>query len=345
MNKQTEVRIIDLVNHVVAGGTCEDDVVECKSQLPEDTRRAARQIAGLLNAARGATAIWIVGLDEKAHQVVTVQNGPDPASWLPGVQKYFRGLDPDPQIHTIVTDHGTVTALIFDTERAPYVVTTDGGKGGNLEVPWRSATGTGSATRAQLLSLVVATRALPTVQFINPKLVAAQIGSDDTTLDFTAELFFSASERVFLPRHQWVLSAHTSEWDEGMSANLEMQFYPHWRNGRPPPLQRIRAGTSGIEVTEVNVDDYYEQEHPYGVHVRQAGLIVNGSDSVHLRASAALTSAQARDVKHAADFQLELRMPVDRIDRTVQEKLTLRWINALTGDKQRGELGRWTERS
>lgn len=342
MNKQTEVRIIDLVDHVVSGGRCEDDLIECKREFPTEAKKAARQIAGLLNAARGSMAIWIVGLDEGAHEVVKNQGTVDPANWLPQVTKYFRGLDPNPEVRTVITGHGLVTALLFDTERAPYVVTTDGGSGGDLEVPWRVGTGTRSATRAQLLSLLVSTQAIPTVEVINPTLTAAKSADRDATLDFKADLFVSASERVFLPRHRWQLTAHTSEWEQDAPVPLEMRFTPHWRHGRPPPLQRIRGNPNGPEIKEVRAEDYYESEHPYGVHVRQAGLIINGSDSVKLTASAQLNARQSRSVELAGAFSLELHMPVDRIERSVRVDIPLRWIHP-PDRPTRDEIGRWVE--
>lgn len=80
---RTEVRVQQLVRHVVDGGKCEGDLVDCKSKFPtNDPGRAAKQIAGLLNAARGSAAMWIVGLDEDAHKVVPHSNADGTAQAL-----------------------------------------------------------------------------------------------------------------------------------------------------------------------------------------------------------------------------------------------------------------------
>ena len=72
----------------------------------------------------------------------------DFASWYNKVKAEFDELAPEPISINIPTNGGTVTALCFETDRAPYVVKNPQGGTIQREVPWREATDIKSATRS-----------------------------------------------------------------------------------------------------------------------------------------------------------------------------------------------------
>ena len=110
--------------------------MEAKRQWPTDHRRAARQIAGLANAAAGEPIMWIVGLDEGGHRVCDPGEA-EPSNWWNQVSSRFSEVPPDLTLLRVATPHGPVAALWMETGRTPYVVTTDGVGGVDREVPGR----------------------------------------------------------------------------------------------------------------------------------------------------------------------------------------------------------------
>ncbi len=164
MNLQAvELRARDIIDRVRQGQSVEDGLVELKTDWPAPDQRTARWIAACANAARGEEFIWLIGVDEKGAKVPGANNT-DPANWLPSVRKHFHEVWPELLRHfTIPYDDKSVVVLVFESERAPYIVR----KGECLEVPWRDATNTKSATRGQLLSLLVPISTLPVAEFLN----------------------------------------------------------------------------------------------------------------------------------------------------------------------------------
>jgi len=341
IDSRTEVRVIELVDHVVAGGRCEDDTIDCKTQLDEYTQdsRQPRQIAGLLNAARGRPAMWSIGLDENNHQVVVPTEEPDLARWWPQIQRRFNGIDLDMQSGRVHTDHGIVTVLLFDTSRPPYVINTEGTGNTSREVPWRTATGTHTATRAQLLTLLADASELPDVELISPVLTAERTDHDTVSLRLAADLYFYATGRAVLPKHRWSLRALAAdgEWPDSDPAFLDMTFTPHLL----PTLRR----SSAAEIIRGPSSEYFEAPHPQGVTVRSSGLLINGSDSVRMAASASLNDAQARTVTDAYAFHLTLYMQLDHGDRAITHEITLRHVRSTQLDQEMGEVGRWVSQA
>ncbi len=334
IDSRTEARVIELVDHVVAGGRCEDDTIDCKRQLEAASPKQARKIAGMLNAARFRPTMWLIGLDENAHQVITPADEPDLASWLPQIQRHFAGIDLDMQASRVHTNHGIVTVLQFDSSRPPYVVNTDGAGSASREVPWRTGTSTQTATRAQLLSLLVDAGEVPDVELISPTLIARQYDRDNVRLELHADLYFYANTPAVLPSHRWSLHALADgEWPDHEAARLTMDFSPHIHPNAPstPVTVLMRDGVS----------PNLETPHPQGVTIRASGLIVNGSDSVRLRARTMLNAAQTRTVADAPYFNLTLHMPLDRGERAITHRLRLRHKLSTPQDRDAGELGRW----
>jgi len=159
------LRIIDAIGR---GDPVEDQRVELKAEWPQPDR-AARRLAGHANAARGDKILWVIGVDEE--QGVVGAPAEELANWFPEVATWFDGLTPSLTDLTIPTGGKTVVALLFDTDRAPYVVRnpahgTPGGGGVEREVPWREATQVRSARREDLVRLLVPTATLPEVEIL-----------------------------------------------------------------------------------------------------------------------------------------------------------------------------------
>src|SRR6266498_4292413 len=122
--QQLEARVIDLVDHVLAGGRIEDDLVECKGQWPDQQNpRSTRQLAGAANKARGGPILWIIGLDEDAH-LLTEVHPVDVADWWPAMSSRFDQEAPELEHHLVVHvgERQAVTALRFLTDRSPYLI-------------------------------------------------------------------------------------------------------------------------------------------------------------------------------------------------------------------------------
>lgn len=69
--EEVELWAIEVVDAVLAGQKLEDFRVELKSSWPEP-RKAADRLAGHANAARGSGLLWLIGVDENAHSLKTV---------------------------------------------------------------------------------------------------------------------------------------------------------------------------------------------------------------------------------------------------------------------------------
>jgi len=165
-----------IVDKVEAGQPVEDSRVELKSSWIE-SQKAARRIAGHANAARGAPILWLIGVDEQKG-VVGVDHA-NLANWYGSVKAHFDGLAPQMEDYNVPVRDTTIVALLFETNRAPFVVRNPvhgcrGGGAVSLEVPWREGTSVRSATRADLLRLLSPLQALPNFEVLDGSLHAGQ---------------------------------------------------------------------------------------------------------------------------------------------------------------------------
>jgi hypothetical protein len=169
--QELELRAIECLQRVRDGQRAEGSMFELKASWPDQSQRTARQLAGLANAARGEEVVWIVGVDEDASAVVGASRD-DLATWWPGVRKHFADNVCPEMVHSIDLRDDmsgkSVVVLAFGTDAAPYVVNLPSVKGvaADREVPWREGTSTRSATRGQLLKILVPQISFPTVEII-----------------------------------------------------------------------------------------------------------------------------------------------------------------------------------
>ncbi|CAN5581097.1 hypothetical protein BH24ACT22_BH24ACT22_14250 [soil metagenome] len=159
---------MSVIERVKSGQPIEDARVELKAEWPE-AEKAPRRIAGHANAARGASILWLIGVDEKKSLVGARAN--ELATWFPKVKSHFDGLAPELVDLNVPVDGKTVVALHFETERAPFVVknATFGQRGGGsveLEVPWRDGTSVRSARRSEMARMLSPLASSPEVEVL-----------------------------------------------------------------------------------------------------------------------------------------------------------------------------------
>jgi hypothetical protein len=157
---QIEGRAQEAVEVVLAGDRVEDDLIECKSDWPDESK--VRQLAAHANAARGEPIIWLIGVHENSHEVPSLGILTQ-ADWWAVMSKRFDEVFPELLHVTVHIDEGkTVIALAFATDQAPYVITMGADQGRvEREVPIRVATRTRSAHRHDLIRMLAPAVTVP----------------------------------------------------------------------------------------------------------------------------------------------------------------------------------------
>jgi hypothetical protein len=161
-----EAWALEIVDRLKAGQPIEDSRVEVKRKwIPPE--RAARRLAGHANAARGDAILWLVGLDERDPSTPVVGvDAMEYSTWWSQTSAQFVELAPEVRELNVPTDGRTVVALWIETTRAPFVVknpmrgTPEGGVA-ETEVPWREGTSVRSATRSDLIRILVPAISMP----------------------------------------------------------------------------------------------------------------------------------------------------------------------------------------
>ena len=153
---QIENWALQLIERVERKQPIEDSRVELKSEWIE-YQKGARRLAGHANAARGENILWLIGLDEEKG-ISGVEKEELPV-WINKVQSYFDGIFPSPQDIAIPINGKTVVALLFETDRAPFVIKVpEHGRAKGVpshEVPWREGTQVRTANRSDLIKILV----------------------------------------------------------------------------------------------------------------------------------------------------------------------------------------------
>jgi hypothetical protein len=154
-----------VVEQLRSGQPNEDVRVELKAKWPADAYKAARQIAAHANPAGGEPILWVIGVDQKGIVVGVDHN--ELASWYKQVESQFDELAPGVTDVNVPIEGKTIVALLFDTERRPFVTRSLNSGSVTYEVPWRGATSTRSAKRAELMRLLDSVPRLPKWEAIN----------------------------------------------------------------------------------------------------------------------------------------------------------------------------------
>jgi hypothetical protein len=199
---EIESWVLDIIDRVKTGQPIEDSRVELKSEwIPPE--QAARKIAGHANAARGENILWIIGVDEKGKKISDADIK-DLADWYPQLEKQFDGLAPKLLTDlNIPVEEKTVVALLFETDRAPFVVKNPKGGSPELEVPWREGTRTKSATRSDLIRLLSPIQKLPKFEVLNGSLTS-DIKENFFSLKISLRMYVTirSEAKIIIPFHQ-----------------------------------------------------------------------------------------------------------------------------------------------
>ena len=167
---------LKVLEQLKAGERIEETRVEVKT-IWINPQEAARKIAGHANAARGESILWIFGIDERNSNVVGVKKE-ELAVWWERVMSEFDGSTPTMIDINVFIDGVTVVSLLFETDRAPFVV-----KNPNynkqkdkikFEVPWREGTSTRTAHRTDLLRLLVPIVHKPEIEILGGELTCSE---------------------------------------------------------------------------------------------------------------------------------------------------------------------------
>jgi hypothetical protein len=213
---EIEAWALRVIDQVRAKEPNEDSRVELKADWPVDTSKAARRIGGHANAAGGDPILWLIGVDQALGVRGASDN--DMADWLAKVRAEFDGLMPPLSSDLIIPLEGkTVVALLFETDRVPFIVRNPvfgQPQGGPVqrEVPWREGTGVRSATRDELLRLLVPLARLPTVEILGAALRVTDLhGLRPAAIGWSLDLYLylmpADERRVIIASHACELFA------------------------------------------------------------------------------------------------------------------------------------------
>ncbi|HEY5231515.1 MAG TPA: hypothetical protein VIJ11_11580 [Galbitalea sp.] len=255
--QQLEAAVLAAVDQLKSHNQVEDDRIELKREWPGANK--ARQLAAAANRANGSFVIYIIGVDESNGEIAPT-TGVDPADWWAQISARFDQVAPELRNH-INVHYGNgevVTALLFATDRAPYVVKNEAGHSPEFEVPIREGTRTRSAHRDELLRMLIpavtAPPALLLSAHVSAQWFAAQAtdayrqGRDECTqLSGAAKVFleYSSSSGILLPVHE--MSAELSNGETTVRARVTVRRNP--KGVPPPPTFGVEVRPDGVAVT------------------------------------------------------------------------------------------------
>ncbi len=209
MKKQEiEFRVLDIIDRLEKGQPIEDDKVELKTEWPLDHFKAARRIAAHANCACGEPIMWLIGIDEKSG--VVGADFEELSVWYAKVKSNFdQFLAPNLISLAVPYEGKTVVALVFETERAPFVIKIPAAMGPvTFEVPWREANSTRSARRSDLIKLLYPIQKQPSVEILNGSIelqkamAGIEQGSYQWNLNMMLYFITYSSETVVFPFHR-----------------------------------------------------------------------------------------------------------------------------------------------
>jgi hypothetical protein len=232
-NSEIEYWALSVIDRAARGQPVEDSRVELKSDLI-DAAKAARRIAGHANSSHGETILWLVGVDERRGPCGAKLDAF--ADWWSQVCSQFDGMVPECTSISITYGESTVLAILFETDRAPYVVRNSAGGHVRFEVPWRDGTAVRSASRSDLLRILVPLQKLPRVELLSGSLTAYE-DDKERKWHWNLELWLYAasilSESLVIPFHKCAVSLELRDGLERTSLS-ELRLAPPYRHGGPP---------------------------------------------------------------------------------------------------------------
>ena len=203
---ELETWVVGVLDRAKAGQPNEDFRIEFKAEWPKDIHKAARRLAGHANAAQGDRVLWVIGVEDNGVVVGAKQE--DRATWWPKILARFDEVTPTMlRDMNIPYDGHTVVALLFETDRAPFVVKAEQQQGPiQREIPWREATEVRTARRQDLIRLLAPLVRLPEVELMEVSLTAmkSEWRMTEEWWSFKLVLFITPHrEPVHFPLHKY----------------------------------------------------------------------------------------------------------------------------------------------
>ena len=294
--QQLELIVIKAVERVLSGRSNEDSRIEFKATWPDISK--VRQLAGHANSARSEEIIWIIGVDEKAGKLTNPESQ-DAAQWWAQMSKRFdERIAPELMDLVVpVGNSGAVTALLFQTDRSPYVITVPSVGAVEREVPMRDGTRTRSATRYELLRLLTPAANLPTFAVLDASLRLREEEEEEELrgsvfgwVNFYIEQPIDAS--AFFPEH-------------GMSSSVEA-----YKDG-------LLHHSLNLRVREYR--DVFKRA-PSGITWRRDGAMANGPGVLEISVSA-ITDGLPNPLLAADGYQLKTSFEVAGAERVVRHAI------------------------
>lgn len=327
MNVETqrlEARVLAIAEAALAGRQVEDDRVELKATWPAADQKTARQIAGHANASGGEPILWIVGLDEKS-QTFGSTSGEEPADWWGAITKHFAEVEPSLEILRVPIAPGQdVVALQFTTDRAPYVVSVEGGGRVSREVPWRAGNATRTAHRHELIRALVAEASVPHLELVGGLVDIDEFVHDPHTGEYqhaaigdirvrcALNMFVSSAGPAYLPEHRQTLTLTSSTTELTLAPFRFTGSYRFDGLTQSGIQRRVPAGNVSV----------------FG----SSGLEVTGSGDLKLRGESVFNAKDADALMQSDTVNLDLRLPVDRSERSARLTCELSEVQLGVGD-------------
>ncbi len=306
---------VNVIDRVVKGQPVEDSRVELKGDWTDFTR-AARRIAGHANSAHGEPILWLIGVDEK--EGVKGVDYSDVASWFSQVKSCFDGISPESTGLAISYKGVTVYAILFETDRAPYVVKNASGGPIQLDVPWRDGTSTRSANRSELIRILVPLRRLPTVEVLNGNLVC-NYNQKDNCWHWHATLYLYVAS---MPEVTLVIPFHKCSATFGVDQLIA-----------PTSLTRIWLGPPSR-----NAPSQRSQPDSLTIDGTSSELIIQGPGKFRFVAGANTQSPGGDITGSVASIRVNLH-PVD-FELAIHTETDLSWVSKDSSPRP-NENGRW----
>jgi hypothetical protein len=190
-NQEIELYVNSIYKKIIDKEPLEDSFLELKREFIKPPQ-AARRIAGHANSSHNSPILWVIGLDEKEGLIGL--NRTDFEEWWQKTKSCFDEIYPSIIVHLNIPIEGkTVSAIYFDTNRSPYVVKNSEQKPFDRDVPIREGTTTRSATRIDLLNILVPRNIKPEFEFISGDFYVRNDSNNNIDLGLTIHAYIKSS--------------------------------------------------------------------------------------------------------------------------------------------------------